>query len=150
MTMTATVTTIGTRPGLEALVDRVIEALFGAGADEPEPTPAQSLGEARRLRRCGEPDAALALLAELDVTAASSQEARRAHAEWRDHVRRRFGAEDILVYSQDTGRAAALVPQDDETLEVLAALGMRWRPGKVLSRRTLRGLKPLKEGASWS
>jgi len=144
---TATVTTIRPRPGLEALVDRVIEALFGAGADEPEPTPGQSLREARRLRRCGEPDAALALLAEIDTTRATAQEARRAHAEWRDHVRRRFGAENILVYSQDTGRAAALAPRDDETLKVLAALGMQWRPGKVLSRRTLRGLKPLKGGA---
>lgn len=150
MTMTATVTTIGARPGLETLVDRVIEALFGAGADEPAPSLAQSLGEARRLRRCGEPDAALAILAELDTATASSLEARRAHAEWRDHVRRHFGTEGVLVYSQGTGRAAALTSRDDGTLEVLAVLGMRWRPGKTLSRRSLRGLKPLKGSTSWS
>ena len=145
--MTTTATTMAARPGLEALVDRVIEALFGAGANEPEPTLAQGLGEARRLRRCGEPDAALAILAELDTSTAPVQEARRAHAEWRNHVRRRFGTDGILVYSQGTGRAAALAPRDDGAMEVLAALGMRWRPGKVLSQRTLRGLKPLKGGA---
>ena len=147
MTMTATMTTIGTRPTLEALVDRVIEVLFGAGADEPAPSLAQNLGEARRLRRCGEPDAALALLAELDTAAATSQEARRAHAEWREHVRRRFGAGGVLVYSQATGQAAALGPRGDGTLEVLAVLGMRWQPGKMLSSRSLWGLKPLKGGA---
>lgn len=148
MTMTATATTIGTRPGLETLVDRVIDSLFGAGADEPAPTPAQSLREARRLRRCGEPDAALALLAELDTAMATVQEARRAHAEWRDHVRRRFGAGGVLVYSQGTGQAAALAPREDGALKVLAVLGMRWRPGKILSRRSLRGLRPLAGGTS--
>ena len=147
MTMTATMTTIGTRPTLEALVDRVIEALFGAGADGQPPTLTQSLGEARRLRRCGEPDAALGLFAELDTAAASVQEARRAHAEWREHLRRRFGAGGLLVYSQATGQAAALGPRGDGTLEVLAVLGMRWRPGKMLSSRSLRGLRPLKGGA---
>ena len=149
MMMTTTATTMAARPGLEALVDRVIETLFGAGADEPEPTPAQSLHEARR-RRCGEPDAALALLAEMDTGKAEEREVRWAHAEWRDHVRRRFGAEDVLVYGQGMGRAAALAPREDGTLEVLAALGMRWRPGKLLSKQSLRGLKPLKGGRSWS
>ena len=41
-------------------------------------------------------------------------------------------------------RAAALVPTGDGgTLEVAAVLGMRWRPGKLVSRRSLRGLRPL-------
>ena len=48
-----------------------------------------------------------------------------------------------MVYSQGTGRAAALVPLGDGTLEVAAVLGMRWRPGKVVSARSLRGLRPL-------
>ena len=48
-------------------------------------------------------------------------------------------------YSQGTGRAAALVPTGDGgTLEVAAALGMRWRPGKVVSERSVRGLRLLK------
>ena len=62
-------------------------------------------------------------------------------------MRRRFGDRDALVYSQGTGRAAALVPRDDGSLEVAAVLGMRWEPGKLVSRRSLRGLKPLNGGA---
>ena len=60
---------------------------------------------------------------------------------------RRFGDRDALVYSQGTGKAAALVPTGDGTLEVAAVLGMRWQAGKVVSRRSLRGLRPLNGGA---
>ena len=52
----------------------------------------------------------------------------------------------MLVYSQGAGRAAALVHHGDGTLEVVAVLGMRWQPGKLVSERTLRGLRPLGEG----
>ena len=59
-------------------------------------------------------------------------------------MKRRFGGHGALVYSQGTGRAAALVPHGDGgMLEVAAVLGMRWRPGKVVSGRSLRGLRPL-------
>ena len=54
----------------------------------------------------------------------------------------------LALYSQGKGRAAALSPKDDGTLEVLAALGMRWQPGKILSRRSLRGLRTI-GGESW-
>ena len=58
-------------------------------------------------------------------------------------VKRRFGGQGAMVYSQGEGRAAALVPVScDGTLEVVAILGMRWRPGKVVSARSLRGLRP--------
>ena len=40
-------------------------------------------------------------------------------------------------------RAAALSPHDDGTLEVLAVLGMRWQPGKLLSSRSLQGLRAI-------
>ena len=54
----------------------------------------------------------------------------------------------MAVYSQGAGRAAALVPGGDRgTPEVAAVLGMRWRPGKLVSRRSLRGLRPLTGGA---
>ena len=58
----------------------------------------------------------------------------------------------VLVYNQGTCRAAALAPRaEGGMLEVVAALGMPWRPGKIVSRRSLRGLRPLaKRGASWS
>ena len=130
-------------------------ALFRA---EPEtavqtatPSVARSVHEARRLRQAGDLDGALAVFAGVDATgAATTKEARWAYAEWTDLVRRRSGDGNVLVYSQGTGRAAALVPRDDGSLEVAAVLGMRWETGKLVSRRSLRGLKPLKGGASWS
>ena len=74
---------------------------------------------------------------------AAPREVRWAFSEWKALVRRRFGDRDALLYSQGEGRAAALVPHGDGTLEVVAVLGMRWRPGKLVSDRSLRGLRPL-------
>ncbi len=126
-------------------------ALFRA---EPETAPqaetpsvARSVHEARRMRQAGDIDGALAVLAGMDTAGATTtKEARWAYAEWTDLVRRRSGDANVLVYRQGTGRAAALVPRDDGSLEVAAVLGMRWEPGKVVSGRSLRGLKPLKGG----
>ena len=136
------------RRSLEELVDRVMAALF---SEQPQTEPttetlgvAKSVHEARRLRQAGDVDGALAVLAGMDTTKAEPHQARWAYAEWTDLVRRRFGDRDALVYSQGTGRAAALVPTDDGgTLEVAVVLGMRWRPGNIVSRRSLRGLRPL-------
>ena len=155
-TMTTQATTIGgtgTRPraSLEELVDRLMAALFRA---EPEaamqtetPSIARSVHEARRLRQAGDLDGALAVFAGVDAAKTETREARWAYAEWTDLVKRRSGGGNVLVYSQGTGRAAALVPRADGALEVAAVLGMRWEPGKVVSRRSLRGLKPLCGGA---
>ena len=155
--MTTQATTIGgtgTRPraSLEELVDRLMAALFRA---EPEtavqtatPSVAQSVHEARRLRQAGDVDGALAILAGTDTTTAEPHQVRWAFAEWTDLVKRRSGGANVLVYSQGAGRAAALVPTGDGgSLEVAAVLGMRWEPGKVVSRRSLRGLRPLNGGA---
>ena len=82
----------------------------------------------------------------MDTTKAEPHQALWAYAEWTDLVRRRFGDQEAVVYSQGTGRAAALVPTGDGgTLEVAAVLGMRWPPppAKLVSRRSLRGLRPL-------
>ena len=103
----------------------------------------QTIHEARRLRQAGDVDGGLAVLAGMDLAKAETGEARWAFSEWKQMVRRRFGG-GVLVYSQGQGRAAALVPHGDGgTLEVVAVLGMRWRPGKVVSERSLRGLRPL-------
>ena len=154
--MTTQATTIGgtgtrPRPSLEELVDRLMAALFRA---EPEtvmqtatPSVARSVHEARRLRQAGDIDGALAIFAGADTARAETREARWVYAEWTDLVKRRFGDRDALVYSQGTGKAAALVPRGDGTLEVAAVLGMRWEPGKLVSRRILRGLRPLSGGA---
>ena len=108
------------------------------------PSVARSVHEARRLRQVGDIDGALAVFAGVDTARVETREARWAYAEWTDLVRRRVGDRGALVYSQGTGRAAALVPTNDGgTLEVAAVLGMRWEPGKAVSRRSLRGLRLL-------
>ena len=141
-----TMTEVRPRRSLEELVDRLMAALF---KEEPEkatetPSVAKSVHEARRLRQAGDVDGALAVLAGVDAEKAETKEARWAFSEWTQLVKRRFGGRGVLVYSQAPGRAAALVPGGDRgTLEVAAALGMRWRPGKVVSERSLRGLRPL-------
>ena len=154
--MTTQVTTIGTvgtmgaarRPSLEELVDRLIAAMFPQ-EEETTQTVARSVHDARRLRQTGDLDGALAVFAGADTAKATAQQSRWAHAEWLDLVKRRFGDKGLVLYSQGKGRAAALSPRDDGTLEVLAALGMRWQPGKILSGRSLRGLRTI-GGESWS
>ena len=164
--MTATLATVNRtmetaarpRRSLEELVDRLIEALF-KDTETVAPSTARSVHEARRLRQAGDVGGAVAVFAGADTARAETREARWAYTEWTDLVRRRFGDRDALVYSQGTGRAAALVPRGDGTLEVVAVLGMRWEPGNIVSRRSLRGLRHLGKaclrpgpgrGASWS
>ena len=152
--MTTRVLTTHDRPvqrtSLEELVDRLIDAIFPREETAPLLTVARSVHDARRLRQAGDLDGALAALSQVDVAKATTDEARWAYAEWLGLARRRYGGDDAALYSRGTGRAAVLVPNGDETLEVLAALGMRWKPGRTVSRRSLRGLKTLRGGASWS
>ena len=136
------------RRSLDELVDQLMAALkFGDDDRTAERSTARTIHEARRLRQAGDVDGALALLAEVDTASAETNQGRWAFSEWKQLVKRRHGDQDVVVYSQDTGRAAALVPQGDGTLGVVAVLGMRWRPGKVVSARSLRGLRPLRGGA---
>ena len=145
--MTAATTATAPRPTLEELVDRLIDAIFGLdGPARPATSPVRTIHEARRLRRDGEFDAALALFAEL--AGATEGERRWAYAEFLDLARRRFRDEQALIYSPGPGRAAVLTPRDDGTLEVRAVLDMRWRTGKLVSRRSLRGIKPLDGGSA--
>ena len=157
--MTTATLAIGTREmdtevvrpkrSLEELVDQLFAAMgFEEEPETLEQTATRSIHEARRLRQAGNVDAALAVLVGVDTAKAENREARWAFAEWTQLVKRRFGGRGALVYSQGTGRAAALLPTGDGgTLEVAAVLGMRWRPGKVVSGRSLRGLRPLAGGA---
>ena len=137
------------RPSLEELVDQLFAAM--GLKDEPQ-TVAQSaakgIHEARRLRQAGDVDSALGVLAGIDMAKAETREARWAFSEWSQIVKRQLKGRDAMVYSQGTGRVAALVPHGDGgMLEVAAVLGMRWRPGKLVSERSLRGLRPLNGGA---
>ena len=134
------------RRSLEELVDRLFAAMF---PEQPQTAPAtetpsvtKSVHEARRMRQARDVDGALELLAGVDMARATTREARWAYTEWKQLVRRRFGDRDVVLYSQSTGRAAALAPTGHGTLEVVSALGMRWKPGKLVSRHSLRGLRP--------
>ena len=138
------------RTSLEELVDRLIDAIFPQEETAPAPTAARTVHDARRLRQSGDLDGALAALSQVDVAKATTDEARWAYAEWLGLARRRYGGGDAALYSPGTGRAAVLAQRDDQTLKVLAVLGMRWKPGRTVSRRSLRGLKTLRGGASWS
>ena len=134
--------TTATRPTLEAMVDRLIDSLFAPAV--PEQSLARTVHDARRLRQAGDLDGALALLASVDTTKAEPHQARWTYAEWLDLAQRRFDGSGALIYSPGTGKAAVLAPRGDGgVLEVLAVLGIRWRPGKTASRRSLRGLRPL-------
>ena len=139
---------------LEELVDRVIDALFGVNDGEveaPATTVSRSIHDARRLRKTGDLDGALAVVSGIDTIHAPVREACWAYSEWQDLVRRRFGKKGVLLYSPGSGRAAALVSRGNGALEVVSVLGMKWLPGKVVSRGSLRGLKTLgKGGGSWS
>ena len=142
-------TTTPPRPTLETLVDRLIDSIFGGAPEAPEQSLARTVHDARRLRQAGNLDGALALLAGAGTATAEPGRARWAYTEWLDLARRRFGGSGALIYSPGTGVAAVLAPRGDgSALEVLAVLGMRWRPGKTVSRRSLRGLRPLDGGAS--
>ena len=77
------------RRSLEELVDRLIEAMFGAETAEPSAT--QTIHEARRLRQAGDVDGGLAILAGMDMAKAETREARWAFSEWSQMVKRGFG-----------------------------------------------------------
>ena len=150
-TMSAAASEAGDRPGrsLEELVDRVFEALLGGAPAGEEQSLARRVHEARRLRQKGDLDGALALLAGANLKGAADREVRWAYGEWLDVARRSFAdREGAAVYSPSTGRAAVLAPHPGGSLEVLAVLGMRWPVGKLVSRRSLRGLRPLATGGS--
>ena len=152
------------RRSLEELVDNLMNALtFREGPPttaaqrtpgvtvmdvSTPPSVTRSIHEARRLRQSGDLDGALQTLANGDLATAEPHQARWAYAEWRQLVKRRYGGVNALVYSQGTGRAAALVPRGNGRLEVVAALGLRWKSGKLVSCRSLRGLRPLARGGA--
>ena len=146
-------TVVRPRRSLEELVDQLFAAMgFKDETETAEPSPTRSIHEARRLRQAGDPvsstgqalDGALAVFAGMDMAKATTREARWAYTEWKHLVKRRFGDRDVTVYRQGAGRAATLAPiGDGGTLEVVAVLGMRWRPGKLVSERSLLGLRPL-------
>ena len=112
-----------------------------------EPSATRSIHEARRLRQAGDVDGALGVLAGADMAKAEKREVRWAFSEWKALVKRRFGGEGRPGLQPGRGPGRGAGAQGDGMLEVAAVLGMRWRPGKVVSERSLRGLRPLAGGA---
>ncbi len=152
---TMTLETTASVRRLEELVDRLLAALLGddALADAAAASLTKTVHEARRLRQSGDLGGALAALADVDPRQATDAQLRWLYAEWLDIARRRFAGSDAMLYSPATGKAAVMMEGDDGTLETAAALGMRWPVGKVVSKRSLRGLKSLHKrigGESWS
>ena len=135
---------------LEELAGLVIDALLASIGGKRDRSVARAVHDARRQRQAGDLDGAMAAFADLDPADASETEARWAYGEWIGLVRRRFAGSGAAVYSPGTGRAAVLAQTEGEDgmLEVLTVLGMRWQPGQRVSRRSLRGLRPLVGGAS--
>ena len=150
---TMTMETTASVRRLEELVDRLLAALLGDGSEAdadsaPSASVVRTVHEARRLRQSGDLDGALAVFNGVDTASASDSELRWLYAEWLDIARRRFAGHNAMLYSPATGKAAVLLERDDGSLEVVSALGMRWPAGKLVSRRSLRGLKPLAKGGS--
>ena len=142
--MTTATEFIDDRPmvALEPLVNRLIAAIFGRTDSERDSlSVGKAVHEARRLRREDKLDDALLTLADADASHGSLDQRRWLYNEWLELVKRRFGRRQIVVYTQGDGHAAALEQVAQGDLEVVAALGMKWRPGKVVSRRSLRGLR---------
>ena len=103
------------RRSLEELVDRLMAAMF---PEQPQTAPAtetpsvaKCVHEARRMRQAGDIDTALAVLAGMEVSKAERHRGsvglRRVDG---PGSKRRFGDRNVMVYSQGTARAAALVP----------------------------------------
>ena len=108
-----TTETMRPRRSLEELVDRVFAAMGFTGETETQPverSATRSIHEARRLRQAGDIDNALAALGDVNVAGTTPREVRWAFSEWSQLVKRRFGDQGAMVYSQGVGRAAALVP----------------------------------------
>ena len=140
-----TMTEVRPRRSLEELVDRLMAALFREETETAEPSARRSTHEARRLRQAEDLEGTLAVLAGVDAATATTREARwPTLSGWTSCG---GGSATGASWSTARGRAAALAPRADGSLEAVAVLGMRWQPGKVVSRRILRGLRPLNGGA---
>ena len=149
---TMTLETTASVRRLEELVDCLLAAILGGADADADSAPSGSLVRsvhlARRLRQSADLDTALVMLAEVNTNNSADSELRWLYAEWLDIARRRFAVHNALLYSPATGKAAVLMERGDGSLEVVSVLGMRWPVGKLVSRRSLRGLKPLAKGGA--
>ena len=90
-------------------MDRVMDALFASNHEQPQETVARRVHNARRLRKAGDLDGALAVFASVEPDTTRPNKVRWAYAEWLRLVRRTYRDRDLLVYSQ--GARAELRPR---------------------------------------
>ena len=135
---------------LEHMVDRLLASLLPVEREDTDREVRRSIHDARRARRSGAVDEALARLSGPDLSLASADMASWAYREWLTIVRQRYGTRSLLLYRAGHGRVAVVeLGPDLGTVRVVAVLGIRWEPGRLLSRRCLRGLAPLKSHGSY-
>ena len=104
----------------------------------------RAVHQARAARKAGDLNLALETLAGLNLSAAPRDLACWAYGEWLAAARQLDLAPGAVLYRAGTGQAAVLEPTEDPAcVRVVAALGLSWERGRVLSRRCLRGLAPL-------
>ena len=100
----------------------------------------KAVHEARRLRREGKLDDALLTLADADASHASLDQRRWLYNEWLELVQAAFrAAADRGLHAGRRARRRPRTGRSQGDLEVVAALGMKWRPGKVVSRGACAG-----------
>ena len=144
--------TIDERTRMEHLVDRVMGILFPGAIPLHRRTLIKLIHQAKAARMAGQLDDALATLRpvvslpnlSVNTVSAPRDLACWAYNEWTAAARQRFPSGETLLYRAATGQAAIVKPvEGSNTVSVLAVLGLSWEPGKVLSRRCLRGLRAL-------
>ena len=139
------------RSNLERLVDRLLASLFPAEREDTNREVRRSIHDARRASKSGDLCEALACLSDVDLSAVPADLASWAYGDWLTTVRRHYGPRPLLLYRAGPGKAAVLEPGPEfHTLRVVAVLGLKWEPGRLLSRRCLRGLAPLKSRGSYN
>ena len=136
---------------LERLVDRLVASILSPALEETSRTVRRDIHHARRARKSGDLGEALACLSGVDLSAAPADLASWVYGEWITTVRRHYGPRPLLLYRVGPGKASVLEPGPElHTLRVVAVLGLKWEPGRLLSRRCLRGLAPLKSHGSYN
>jgi myosin heavy subunit len=125
-------------PVLASCIDRVRRQQWAVKTFHVE----KAVREARRLMR-KQPREAAAALEPLDLSDMPDVLVRQAYGCWLAACRR-LELDNAVHYRAAFGKGAVLVPNGDDGVEVVSAIGLRrWHPGRRLSRAALKGARPL-------
>lgn len=147
--MVANVSYVRSQARTEELVDRLLGLVLRESVEDVRGTITRAVHRARDARKAGDATLALEILAGLQLSAAPRDLACWAYGEWLAVARQLDLVPGALLYRAGTGQAAVLEPADDPScVRVVAALGLSWERGRVMSQRCLRGLTPLRPSAA--